>query len=191
MGRRKKIDREVLLNAAEQIVTAHGAAALTIDALAKAVGITKGGVQYSFSTKDNLIDAMFERWEASYDEPFHEIAGDHPQPLTTVHAHIEATMRSDEASTAKAAGLLAALQQTPEHLKSTQIWYRERIAGLDTTTEEGRQARLAFLATEGAFVLRFFGLMDIGEDEWKDIFNDILASLPSKVSSENSVSDKE
>ncbi|KLU17291.1 MULTISPECIES: TetR/AcrR family transcriptional regulator [Xenorhabdus] len=177
MGRRKTIDREVLLDAAEQIVTTHGAAALTIDALAKAVGITKGGVQYSFSTKDGLIDAMFERWEASYDEQFHEIAGHDPHPLTAVRAHIEATRRSDEASTAKAAGLMAALLQTPEHLESTRIWYRQRIAGLDTTTEEGRQARLAFLATEGAFVLRFFGLMDMSEDEWGDIFTDILAAV--------------
>ncbi|CAM3816312.1 TetR/AcrR family transcriptional regulator [Xenorhabdus thuongxuanensis] len=177
MGRRKTIDREVLLDAAEHIVTTHGAAALTIDALAKTVGITKGGVQYSFSTKDGLIDAMFERWEASYDKQFHGIAGNDPHPLTTVRAHIEATRRSDEASTAKAAGLMAALLQTPEHLESTRIWYRQRIEGLDTTTAEGRQARLAFLATEGAFVLRFFGLMDMTEGEWEDIFNDIIAAL--------------
>ncbi|AOM41922.1 TetR/AcrR family transcriptional regulator [Xenorhabdus hominickii] len=183
MGRRKTIDREVLLDAAEQIVTTQGASALTIDALAKAVGITKGGVQYNFSTKDVLIDAMFERWGMNYDEQFREIAGDAPEPLITVQAHIEATMRSDEASTAKAAGLLAGLLQTPEHLESTRTWYRQRIEGLDTTTEEGRRARLAFLATEGAFVLRFFGLMDIGEDEWRDIFGDILASMPFRNSS--------
>lgn len=48
MGRRKTIDREVLLDAAEHIVTTHGAAALTIDALAKAVGITKGGSAIQF-----------------------------------------------------------------------------------------------------------------------------------------------
>ncbi|MBD2780303.1 TetR/AcrR family transcriptional regulator [Xenorhabdus szentirmaii] len=178
MGRRKTIDREVLLDAAEQIITIHGAAALTIDAVAKAVGITKGGVQYSFSSKDALIEAMFDRWGASYDKQFHKIAGDNPDPQIAVRAHIEATKCSDEASTAKAAGLLAALIQTPEHLESTRIWYRQRFAGLDMTTEEGRQARLAFLATEGAFILRFFGLMDISPEEWRDMFDDILATMP-------------
>ncbi|PHM44872.1 NalD [Xenorhabdus mauleonii] len=180
MGRRKTIDREVLLDAAEQIVTTHGAAALTIDAVAKTVGITKGGVQYSFGTKDALIDAMFDRWGESYAQQFQKIAGENPDPLTAMYAHAEATRRSDAASTAKAAGLMAALLQTPEHLKSTKEWYQERMAGLDMTTEEGRQARLAFLATEGAFILRFFGLMDINEDEWKDIFNDISTLMPSK-----------
>ncbi|WP_340620108.1 TetR/AcrR family transcriptional regulator [Xenorhabdus siamensis] len=180
MGRRKTIDREVLLDAAEQIVTTHGAAALTIDAVAKSVGITKGGVQYSFNTKDALIDAMFERWELSYQEQFCTIAGEDPDPLTAVRAHVEASRHSDEVSSAKAAGLLAALLQTPEHLESSRAWYSQRIAGLDTTTEEGRRARLAFLATEGAFVLRFFGLMEVGKDEWADIFTDILDMMPCK-----------
>ncbi|MDX7986144.1 TetR/AcrR family transcriptional regulator [Xenorhabdus sp. 12] len=181
MGRRKTIDREVLLDAAEQIVTTQGAAALTIDAVAKAVGITKGGVQYNFGTKDALIDAMFERWGESYDQQFQKIAGENPNPLTAMHAHVEATRQSDAASTAKAAGLMAALLQTPERLKSTKAWYQERMAGLDMATVEGRQARLAFLATEGAFILRFFGLMEMNEDEWEGIFDDISTLMPSKI----------
>lgn len=151
----------------------QGAAALTVDSLAKAVGITKGGVQYSFGTKDALIDAMFERWGRNYEERFREIAGDNPDGLTAVRAHIEATRRADAESDGKAASLMAALIQTPEHLESTRQWYRSRIAGLDTTTEEGRKARLAFLANEGLFILRFFGFMDIAGDEWSDIFDDI------------------
>jgi AcrR family transcriptional regulator len=177
MGRRKTIDREALLDAAEEIVRTRGAAALTIDAVAKAVGITKGGVQYSFGTKDALIDALFERWGTSYLQQFHEIAGDNPDPVMTVRAHIEATRRSDESSNSKAASLMAALLQTPEHLASTRQWYRSRIATLDTATEEGRRARLAFLATEGAFILRFFGLLDIDEQEWANIFADITSML--------------
>ncbi|ORE91884.1 hypothetical protein [Aurantimonas sp. 22II-16-19i] len=30
-------------------------------------------------------------------------------------------------------------------------------------------------ATEGAYMLRFFGLMDIDEAEWRDMFADIAA----------------
>lgn len=177
MGRKKTIDRDALLDAAEEIVRTQGAAALTIDALAKALGITKGGVQYSFGTKDALIDAMFERWGASYDRQFRAIAGDNPDPVTAVRAHIEATRRSDVPSASKAASFMAALLQTPEDLASTRAWYRSRIAKLDMASEEGRRARLAFLATEGAFMLRFFHLMDIGEEEWASILTDIAALL--------------
>lgn len=175
MGRRKTIDRDRILDAAEEIVNTQGAAGLTIDAVARAVGITKGGVQYSFSTKEALIEAMFERWGKIYTEQFEAIAGPDPDPVKTVWAHIEATRRSDDTSHAKAASLMAALLQTPEHLASTKTWYRARIAGLDTSTEEGRRARIAFLATEGAFMLRFLGFMDIAPQEWAAFFDDITS----------------
>src|SRR5690606_6159457 len=139
---------------------------------AKAAGITKGGVQYCFANKDALIDALFERWGAAYDRIFAQVAGPEGSPLDKVRAHVAATRRVDEAS-AKSASLLAALAQTPEHLASTRLWYRERIAKLDASTPQGRRARLAFLATEGAFMLRFFGFMDIDEAEWESMFEDL------------------
>jgi AcrR family transcriptional regulator len=173
MGRRKTIDRDAILDAAEDIVSRRGASALTIDAVAKAVGITKGGVQYSFASKDALIDAMFQRWDQGYEAAFREIAGDAPDPVTAVRAHVEAARRASDDANAKAASLLAALLQTPEDLGSVRAWYAGRLAGLDASSEEGRRARLAFLATEGAFLLRYFGLMEIGPEEWRAIFADI------------------
>ena len=44
-------------------------------------------------------------------------------------------------------------------------------------TEEGRKARLAFLAAEGAFMLRFMGLREIQDTEWQEIMDDVLALL--------------
>lgn len=173
MGRQRSIDRDKVLDAAEEIVATQGAAGLTIDSVAKAMGISKGGVQYCFGNKNALIDAMFERWGKAYDTVFDSIAGDSPSPVITVQAHMQATRNSDQVSSAKAAALMATLIQTPEHLESSREWYRSRIAALDLTTLEGKKARLAFLATEGAFMLRFFGLMDIGEQEWDEMFSDI------------------
>ncbi|KFK94485.1 MULTISPECIES: TetR/AcrR family transcriptional regulator [unclassified Serratia (in: enterobacteria)] len=173
MGRQRSIDRDKVLDVAEEIVATQGAAGLTIDSVAKAMGISKGGVQYCFGNKDALIDAMFERWGKAYDTVFDSIAGSDPAPLTIVQAHMQATRSSDQASSAKAAGLMATLIQTPEHLSSTREWYRGRIQDLDLSTEQGKKARLAFLATEGAFMLRYFGFMDIGQQEWEDMFADM------------------
>lgn len=173
MGRQRSIDRDKVLDVAEEIVATQGAAGLTIESVAKAMGISKGGVQYCFGSKDALIDAMFERWGKAYDKVFDAIAGENPSATTTVQAHMQATRSSDQASSAKAAGLMATLIQTPEHLDSTRDWYRSRITGLDLTTEEGKRARVAFLATEGAFMLRFFGLMDIDQSEWDSMFADV------------------
>jgi len=177
MGRKRTIDRDKVLDAAEAIVAREGAAGLTIDAVAREMGVTKGGIQYCYGSKDALIDALFERFGKAYETRFAAVAGPAPTPLDRVAAHAGATCDADEISNAKAAGLMAMLIQSPEHLASTQAWYRSRIEGLDVTTEAGRRARLAFLATEGAFMLRFFNFMSIGPQEWQAVFEDIRALL--------------
>ncbi|WP_416465445.1 TetR family transcriptional regulator [Pseudomonas sp. LFS044] len=173
MGRRKTIDRDEVLRLAEQLVAQNGVSALTIDSVAKAAGITKGGVQSCFKNKEMLIDAMLKRWGKSYDESVEAIAGSDPAPMARVDAHIESTRIADQASLGKAAGLMAALIDTPDHLGWIRDWYQARLEGIDLKTEEGRRARLAFLATEGAFFLRFFGFMEIDDESWLELFSDI------------------
>lgn len=175
IGRPKSIDRTRLLDAAEEIVVQKGAAALTIDAVAKATGVTKGGVQYAFGTKEGLIGAMSERWDRAYDTAIAALAGSDPTPVAAITAHIEWVSRGEEDMNVKAAAILAALIQTPEHLASTRDWYRQRLTSLDASRPQDRQARLAFLATESMFMLRYFGLMEVDAAQWEDIFADIRA----------------
>ncbi|ODQ03851.1 MULTISPECIES: TetR/AcrR family transcriptional regulator [Enterobacterales] len=177
MGRQRTIDREKLLETIFDIVMEQGAAALTIDTVAKRMGISKGGVQYCFSSKEAMIDAMFEHWEESYETKFKEVIKNDDSSENRVAAHIYATQAHDQISFAKGASLLAALLQTPEYLQSTKAWYQQRLTGIDTTTEAGKRARLAFLATEGTFLLRYLGLMDINDNEWQSIFEDIDSVL--------------
>ncbi|MCB4856264.1 TetR/AcrR family transcriptional regulator [Providencia rettgeri] len=106
MGRQRIIDREKVLEAAEEIVINQGATALTIDAVAKAMGISKGGVQYCFGNKDALIDAMFERWGQSYDEIFNQTIEQDNSPEGKIFAHMQATHQHDKVSMAKGAFML-------------------------------------------------------------------------------------
>ncbi len=112
------------------------------------MGITKGGVQYCFGTKDALIDAIFERWGKAYDSLFEAVAGKQPDATDAGSRTCRGDQRSDELSSSKAAALMAALIQTPEHLEGSNQWYRSRLEGLDLSAPEGRRARLAFLAVE-------------------------------------------
>nr|WP_057929074.1 TetR/AcrR family transcriptional regulator [Burkholderia ambifaria] len=60
--RRKKAPEQVraqLLEAASEIATQHGVAALTLDAVAERAGVTKGALQYHFTNKQGLLDALF------------------------------------------------------------------------------------------------------------------------------------
>jgi len=60
--RRKKAPEQVraqLLQAASDIATGQGVAALTLDAVAERAGVTKGALQYHFANKQGLLDALF------------------------------------------------------------------------------------------------------------------------------------
>lgn len=63
---------ESLLDATEHVVAAHGVAGLTLDAVAKAAGVSKGGLLHHFPTKDRLIEAVIQRtvdrWKQSLEE---------------------------------------------------------------------------------------------------------------------------
>lgn len=172
-GRPRLIERDHLLDIAEQIILTKGAAALTIDALAKAAGVTKGGVQYTVGTKETLIHTLFERWHEGYEQKITELGSRASTQNEKIDAHIELTLKREDEYTAKAAAFMSALMRVPEHLAPTKEWYRSKVEGLDLTTPEGRIARLKFLATEGVFILRYFGFMDISDQEWQSIFDDI------------------
>ncbi|MCF1742020.1 TetR/AcrR family transcriptional regulator [Paradevosia shaoguanensis] len=174
MGRKQTIDRNAVLDAAEKVVSERGIGALTIDAVAKASGISKGGVQYAFGTKDDLIGAMIDRWEAEFDAETAALRNGDETAQSMVQAHAEATRHFDEASVDRAAVMLAAMMQDKDRLARTRAWYEARLNAIDTSTEEGRRLRLAFLATEGCYLLQSFGFMPMDEAEWQQVFEDIL-----------------
>lgn len=177
MARPRSIDREAVLDLAEAIVCQQGISALTMDAVAQAAGISKGGVQSCFGTKAALIDALFARFGQAYERRFREVAGLDDDPSGQVRAHVEATFGSDKVSSAKAAGLLAALLQSPQDLDGTLTWYRERVRNWQLDKPGHQQALLAFLATEGAFMLRYFGLVEMDDALWQKALQQIRALL--------------
>lgn len=173
MVRPRTIDREAVLDAAEAIVVQRGARELSFDAVATAAGITKGGVQSCFGTKENLISAMLQRWGDAYEQAKRELlAAPGGEGLGPVQLHVQVTAQADSLNR-RAASLMAALLQSREQLGWLQAWYGRQLGGLDVSTDDGRRKRLAFLATEGAFMLHYLGLAPFDDAQWAGIFRDI------------------
>lgn len=178
MGRRKTIDRDVLLDAAEAVVLRDGAGNLTFDAVAKEAKVSKGGVLYAFGNKDALIDAMLGRVVSSYDrvvEEFLAIRGDSPE--TRIHAYVEANRNEDAEVIARAVALMASFMRAPAFQAGTNIFYNDLFAMFDTSGLAGRRLRLALLATEGAFALRGFRFHAFSDQEWQAVHDDIIDIL--------------
>lgn len=138
MGRPPSDARDRALAAAFELVCRDGAAGLTLDAVAKEAGLSKGGLLHHFSTKDALVRALVERtallWEAAVES---EAAKD-PKP---VGRYIRAFMRAlrDPSIAQLGRGLLAAValnQALLDPLRESFLRCRARIAadGLDMAT---------------------------------------------------------
>ncbi|MDF1598493.1 TetR family transcriptional regulator [Mesorhizobium sp. YIM 152430] len=170
MGRKRTIDRDAILDAAEAIVSEAGAGQLTFDQVAARAGVSKGGVLYCFASKSALIAAMMERDLRRFEA---EVAARHAAGEgDRLKARIDATRDESEAMAARAASLMAALVEVGDEAEPLRADYR---GWLDSFRDdaEGRRRRLAFLACEGIFMLRGLGILDIDAKEWDAIFDDI------------------
>jgi AcrR family transcriptional regulator len=170
LGRKRTIDRDAILDAAEAIVGEAGAGQLTFDQVAARAGVSKGGVLYCFPSKSALIAAMMERdlkrFEAEMTARLDGAGGDR------LKARIDATRDESEAMAARAASLMAALVEVGDEAEPLRADYRGWLDGFGHDAE-GRRRRLAFLACEGIFMLRGLGILDIDAKEWDAIFSDI------------------
>jgi AcrR family transcriptional regulator len=60
--------RDKVLDAFEAILLAHGERAATLEAVAAAAGVSKGGLLYHFGSKQALMQGLLERLEALVDK---------------------------------------------------------------------------------------------------------------------------
>ncbi len=181
MGRIRTIERDKLLDAAEAVTMDKGPAGLTIAAVAEQMGITNGGVQYSFRSKESLIAAMFERWQQDYAEHMIELGAKPGEEASLVRAHIAYAADYDDRSRRRAPSLMVSLLNSPQHMIQIRKWYRNRVDAIDISTPEGRWLRLAFVAMEGAFLMRLFGLIEMDDGEWQSIVADVMELCDGKL----------
>ena len=119
MGRKQTISRETLLDLAEEIVRHDGAGALTIGSLAEAGGISKGGVQYSFASKDEIVTGIIDRWTDQIEALLGAIE-DVDDPILFVRRYIQGMRASARFIDTKLAGLMMLYMRNSENLAATQ-----------------------------------------------------------------------
>jgi len=65
--------RDAVLDAFEQILVHDGERAATLDATARAAGVSKGGLLYHFASKEALIEGLIGRLDALVERDVHAI----------------------------------------------------------------------------------------------------------------------
>ena len=72
--------RRALIEVAEELFTAHGYAATSLDTIVAGAQVTKGALYHHFSGKQALFEAVFERVEGEAARSIHEALKGHDDP---------------------------------------------------------------------------------------------------------------
>jgi len=168
--------RDRILNAAQQRLLALGPAGLVLDAIARDAGVSKGGLLYHFSTKDELIGGLCARMLSHFDERLASEYEDDPEPTGAwTRSYLASTVTEEgkpaDDSAQLMAGLLATLGRDSEHLEAVRqrfgLW-QERFAadGIDPT-----RATLVRLAADGLWLSALLGLPQLDDRESREVIS--------------------
>ncbi|MBC8160434.1 MAG: TetR/AcrR family transcriptional regulator [Roseiflexaceae bacterium] len=88
----RKDTRRRLIDAATDWLSHHSAQALTLEAVAKHAGVSKGGLLHHFASKEALVEAVLRELFASFERQVSErAAGEPDQPGRWLRAYVAAT----------------------------------------------------------------------------------------------------
>ncbi|MFK0273209.1 TetR/AcrR family transcriptional regulator [Ensifer sp. NPDC090286] len=175
MGRKRAIDQQQVLDAAERVVGRDGAANLTVDAVAREAGVSKASVLYDYKSKQALIEAVVDR--AFERDNAH-------------HAGIEATI-GDLQDRAIRGRIVAAAEPPPEEFRAVALnlsaaltldagLRRKMQASQDATvarilqdSRSPRGALLAYLALEGLKFLEYLDFHHFARADRDEVLREI------------------
>lgn len=172
MGRYQKLDRDELLDAAENLILKEGPHSLSIGSVAKEAGVSKGGIQSNFGTKDKLVEALFERWGIKLDNRINELTAQHPAPEDQLDVFLQASLQTHFERPSQEAAMMFMLLRDPEQRQMSRDWVSEKLERLDLLGDDKdtQKRRLRFIILQSLVVTNSLGLMPFSIDEWKDIF---------------------
>lgn len=175
MGRSRKVEREALLDAAQEVILSEGASGLTIEAVATRLGVSKATVLYDFKTKHSLVRAILDRRLDVEDERLDGLSAGLPDVTNAaIHGWIRAAQRPiSQQDRSLGMGMIAELASDPELNAVSRRFLDRRMADIIGTASEPRGAMLAFLACEGLKVLDYLGLRQWTREEVDRIVEDI------------------
>lgn len=165
--------RQGLIDAATAMIADQGLARLTVDSVAKAAGVTKGGLFHHFPTKQALIDGVLDMMIEEVDCTVDEMMSADPEPHGRfTRALLNSVLSYDRvAERAHSRTLCLALIADPSLQRRWARWLTERI-DRHAGTDDNISCAIVRLATDGLWVSSLYD----GEAQ-PPVSNDVRAAM--------------
>lgn len=162
----RKID---ILDAASRIVAEKGIFSLTIEAVAKEAGISKGGLLYHYKSKEVLVEKMVEHLASNYrSKIINQAKEDERENGKWTRAYLDVTFKKAYQNKDMHSGLLAAKAINPILLSPIREVYSEWQGDIETDGIDPIIATIIRLAADGIWLADLFDINPIS-DERKEL----------------------
>jgi AcrR family transcriptional regulator len=156
--------REAVLRAASRVVAEEGVSGMTLEAVAREAGVSKGGLLYHFPSKEALIGGMIGRLIEGFEDALgrelrREKGGGSGR---WSRAYARASFTEDRWYLQVSAGLLAAVAEDPALLDPLRKRYEDGQRWAERDGIDPALATLVRLAADGLF---FAELLDFAPPE--------------------------
>lgn len=174
---RSERTRKAVIRAALAIIARDGPGRLTLDAIARESGISKGGLTHQFRSKDAVLRALLEHQIERFGELAQKhmaeyAASHHPEPHLAVQI---ATLREALATPDPVAfAILGAMAEDPNLLAMTRERDAETVAAIKAEAADPDLATLRWLAAYGLGLSVLLGFCSLGEAERRRLFERLL-----------------
>ena len=167
--------REIILAAAEAVVLKRGAAHMTLEAVAKKAGVSKGGLLYHFGTKEALLKGMIahrvhqcvvERQQAEARLPQDKAA--------FLKAIVESGLDDDDPSRQINAAALAATANDPSLLEPVNEHNKRLFKELAAFGDFNR-ASVVLLAVQGLWLMETLQTSPLSRRQRSGIIKELLS----------------
>ncbi|WP_234682037.1 TetR/AcrR family transcriptional regulator [Bradyrhizobium monzae] len=173
---RSERSRNAALDAAFAIIARDGPGRLTLDAIARESGLSKGGVMHQFRTKEAVLKALLERQMAHFEQfstPYRAKAraeSENPELATEIATVREATNTPNSAALA----LLAAMVENPDLMAMPRASDEKTIAAIKAEAKDPDLAMLRWAAARGLLLGELFGMSPLAKAERERLFVRLL-----------------
>lgn len=170
--------REALLRAASQVVMDKGIDSLTLDAVAKQAGVSKGGLLYHFSNKDVLVESVIEQLIQDFESVLQTEFDQDDAPGTPgqwVRAYIRATLKFSKLSLALIARLSLIAANSPKLAEIIKVYDQQWRQRLETSGIDPTKATIIQLAIDGLWFAEVFQFGTPDEPRLTQVVETLLA----------------
>lgn len=173
---RSERSRNAALEAAIAIIARDGPGRLTLDAIARESGLSKGGVMHQFRTKEAVLKALLERQMAHFEEFSTRYMA--KASATSANPNLAtqlATVREAATSPNSAAlALVAAMVENPDLMALPRKRETERMAAIRDEATDPDLAMLRWAGAMGLLLSSLFGMSPLGKDDHQRLFARLL-----------------